>query len=110
MCDHVCFVREKEIQRKVKRQLLSQQGVCVSKRGVCLCIHKFVSEILNAVVSLWPLHSNLFTFEVACCDPLKWIIVMSATAGHGLFYVRLQLHNHKCGGDKYAGYQGEFGL
>ena len=59
--------------------------VCVSKRGVCECC---------STVSLWPLRSNLWMFEVACWGSLKWTIVMSVTAGQGLF--------------KRGGYQEEF--
>ena len=55
---------------------------------VCVCVEEcvfvFTRLYHSVVITPGPLDSDLFTIEVAFCDPLKWTVVMNATADQWL--------------------------
>ena len=69
-----------------------KKTVVVRARCVCVCVCVCVEECVfvftrlyhSVVITPGPLDSDLFTIEVAFCDPLKWTVVMNATADQWL--------------------------
>lgn len=67
--------------------------MCLREEYVFVYIR--LSEIVSVVIRLRPPYSYLFTIEVACCDPVKWMIVMSATAGQWFILCVLHMHTYR---------------